>query len=155
MLRQHRHRYYSSLTKDGNHDSVFTKLKTQNTNRCKCCQQQQSSSSNNSMEAPRDGLGAEKLHARDMGAKFLVTVSSPPSPACTSVAPLAQLECSAESHGCEGVSGVSERRLRMKWIHVAGLARLSCKNMPQEMRVFMNRCKPKEGSQLRRKVSLA
>jgi hypothetical protein len=100
-------------------------------------------------------LPAAATRTRDMGAKFLVTVSSPPSPACTSVAPLAQLECSAESHGCEGVSGVSERRLRMKWIHVAGLARLSCKNMPQEMRVFMNRCKPKEGSQLRRKVSLA
>jgi hypothetical protein len=62
----------------------------------------------------------------------------PPSPACTSVAPLAKLECSAENYGCEYVSGVSERRLRMKWIHVAGLARPSCKNMPQEMRVFMN-----------------
>jgi hypothetical protein len=69
-----------------------------------CCQQQQQSSSSNDMEDTerRDGSGesctlpAAATRTRDMGAKFLVTVSSRSSPACTSVAPLAQLECSVE-----------------------------------------------------------
>jgi hypothetical protein len=90
-------------------------------------------------------LPAAATRTRDMGAKFLVTVSSPPSPACTQCVPLAQLDCSAASHQCDGVSGVSARCLRMKRNHVADVARLSCKNMPQEMRVFMKRWKAKEG----------
>lgn len=104
-------------------------------------------------ETPRDGMGAEKLHATGRGRLGLetwvqssfVTVSSRlESSLHQSGSPSTARNAVSRILDCESVSGVSERRLRMGWLHVAADSRLSCKNMPQEMRV-LNRCKAKEG----------
>ena len=106
MLQQHEHQQYSSLTKDSVHDLVFMRIKTQEH------KQMRMLSATTKPLGQRYGKHRETgwesgeaaryrprtTRTRDMGAKFLVTVSSPPSPTCGQCAPLAQLECSAENH---------------------------------------------------------